>query len=734
MEERHTELVLEFIKSKDYRPMKLKELCVLFDVPREERSALQSILDRLVSEGKITVDDRGRYRKPEGNDLPGVFSCTQKGFGFVMLESGEEVYIAADDRKDALDKDRVMVHITQEAYGGKRMEGIIVKVLEHANNTVVGTYMSSKNFGFVISDNKRMDKDVYIPAGSSNGAVTGSKVVVSLTDFGSADKSPEGEVVEILGHKDDPGVDILSIVKAMGIPDEYPAEVENELKNIPDELHIPASAGENGTPADPFCAPHLLFEGVDRLDLRSVPTVTIDGEDTKDIDDAVSLSYENGEYTLGVHIADVTNYVKEGSALDKEALKRGTSVYLLDRVIPMLPHKLSNGICSLNEGTDRLALSCIMKIDEKGNVTDHTIANTVIRSDRRMTYTVVNAIISGENSNNASPGEYKKYCEEYSGLVPMFMLFAKLSAILKEKRKKRGAINFDFTESRIILDEKGKPVDILPHERNDATEIIESFMLAANETVAEDFYWQQLPFLYRNHDTPDPDKIRQLSILISNFGYTIKGSEEIHPKEVQKLLNNVSGTPEETLIERLTLRAMKQARYDAECGGHFGLAAKFYTHFTSPIRRYPDLQIHRIIKEQLAGKLNEHRITHYDGILQEVANQASRTERRAEEAERECDKMKKAEYMESRIGEEYDGVVSGVTSWGIYVELYNTIEGMIRLADLTDDYYEFDEERYMVTGERTGRRFELGNKLRVQVVRADSVMRTIDFLPVSGRR
>lgn len=701
MEKNHTELLLEFIGNRHYIPMKLKEICSVLSVPKEARGELQSILDRLVSEGKLTTDGKGRYKKPEENDFAGVFSCTSKGFGFVMLESGEEVFVSEENRKDALEKDRVLVRITSEAIGGKRMEGFVVKVLEHANNKVVGTYFKSGRYGFVIPDNQRFDRDVYIAAGKANGAVDGSKVIAELSDFGSADKNPEGEIVEILGHKNDPGVDILSIVRAMGIPDTFPEEVEEILPSVPD--HINAEDFPN------------------RIDIRNLLTVTIDGDDTKDIDDAVSVSYEDGIYTLGVHIADVSHYVKEYSPLDKEALKRGTSVYLLDRVIPMLPHTLSNGICSLNEGEDRLALSCIMKIDGKGNVTDHRIAETLIRSDKKMTYTKVNKVIAEQNA---------QVCEEYAEFVDMLMHAKNLSAILKAKRNKRGAVNFDVAESKILLDEKGKPVEIKLHERNEATELIESFMLAANETVAEDFYWQQIPFLYRNHESPDPDKIRQLSILISNFGYTVKGSEEIHPKEIQKLLHKIEGTPEEMMISRLTLRSMKQAKYSDECAGHFGLAAKYYTHFTSPIRRYPDLQIHRIIKESLNGSLSDKRAGHYETILPEVGNITSRTERRAEEAERECDKMKKAQYMEARIGEEFEGVVSGITSWGIYVELFNTIEGMIRLSDLTDDFYVFDKERFMAVGERSGKKYELGHRIKVRVANADSVLRTIDFLPV----
>lgn len=459
-----------------------------------------------------------------------------------------------------------------------------------------------------------------------------------------------------------------------------------------------------------------------RLDLRDLQTVTIDGEDAKDLDDAVTLKKEDGIYYLGVHIADVSHYVREGSSLDREALKRGTSVYLVDRVIPMLPHSLSNGICSLNAGCDRLALSCLMEIDEKGNILGHRIAETLIRVDQRMTYTKVNAIVTDRD---------EEVMAEYEDFIPLFDLMKELSGILREKRGKRGAIDFEFPESKILLDEKGNPTEIRPYQRNAATKIIEDFMLAANETVAEDFFWQQLPFLYRTHDNPDPEKMKELSTFIHNFGLFIRISQgEIHPKEVQKLLEKVEGTPEEALISRLTLRSMKQAKYTTQCTGHFGLAAKYYTHFTSPIRRYPDLQIHRIIKENLRGGLGEKRAAHYDRILPEVAVKTSALERRAEEAERETEKLKKCEYMSRRIGEVYDGVISGVTNWGLYVELPNTVEGMIRMNNLDDDYYIFDEQRYELQGESTKKIYKLGQTIRIQVLSTDRMLKTIDFIPV----
>ena len=497
-------------------------------------------------------------------------------------------------------------------------------------------------------------------------------------------------------------MDILSIIKAYGLPEGFPDEVMTQVAGIPDEVEEE--------------------EKKNRLDLRHLQTVTIDGEDAKDLDDAISISKENDDhYTLGVHIADVSHYVTENSPLDKEALKRGTSVYLVDRVIPMLPHKLSNGICSLNAGTDRLALSCLMEIDGKGNVIGHRIAETLIQVDRRMTYTAVNAIVTDRDPD---------VMEEYKDFVPMFDLMKELADILRERRKKRGSIDFEFPESKIILDEKGRPVDIKPYERNAATKIIEDFMLMANETIAEDYFWQELPFLYRTHDYPDPEKMKRLGTFINNFGYTIRTQNgEVHPKELQKLLGKIEGTPEEALISRLTLRSMKQAKYTTICTGHFGLAANYYTHFTSPIRRYPDLQIHRIIKENLRRGLSDRRFAHYDSILPEVAVQCSSMERRADEAERETDKLKKCEYMSKRIGKEYDGVISGVTNWGLYVELPNTVEGLIRVNDLTGDYFVFDEEHMELVGEMTRKSYKLGQKIRVQVADTDKLTRTIDFIP-----
>ena len=538
-----------------------------------------------------------------------------------------------------------------------------------------------------------------MPKERSKGAVEGHKVVVGITDYGKAGKNPEGKVLEILGHANDPGTDVASLVKAYEIPVEFPEKVLNQAVRVAKDVSEADMAG--------------------RMDLRDLQMVTIDGEDAKDLDDAVSLTREGGVYSLGVHIADVTNYVQEHSALDVEALERGTSVYLVDRVIPMLPHTLSNGICSLNAGENRLALSCIMKIDEKGKVIDHTIAETVIRVDRRMSYTNVRKILQEQDP---------QAIEEFRELVPMLTQMGELACILRKKRMKRGSIDFDFPETKIQLDAEGHPVEIKPYERNAATRLIEDFMLIANETIAEHFFWQQIPFVYRTHENPDPEKIRKLAMFINNFGYSIHiGTDEIHPKELQKLLQKIEGSDEDTLISRLTLRSMKQAKYSVYGTGHFGLAASYYCHFTSPIRRYPDLQIHRIIKECLRGRMNEKRMEHYEEILPEVAAHASETERRAEELERETDKLKKAEFMSAHIGEEFEGVISGVTAWGLYVELPNTVEGLVHITSLTDDFYEYVEESYELVGKSNNRHYKLGQRVDVTVAAADLLRRTIDF-------
>ena len=698
--DKRKKVILDFISDDLYVPMKIKEIAIVLQIPREQRDELKEVLDALVEEGKISLSKRGKYSKGHAVHLKGTFQANARGFGFVTPEDGsEDVFISEDNISGAFQGDEVEYIITA-APSGRRKEGKIVRILSHSVVHVVGLYEKSKSFGFVRPDNQRYLKDIYIPSGKERGAMTGHKVVVELTSYGGEHMKPEGKVVEIIGHVNDPGTDILSVVMDSGIPTEFPEKVLNQAVRV----------GKPVSEAD--CA--------GRKDLRDWLMVTIDGEDAKDLDDAVSLKEEEGRYVLGVHIADVTNYVQENSALDREAFERGTSVYLADRVIPMLPHRLSNGICSLNAGEDRLALSSIMTFDPSGDMIDHEIAETVINVNRRMSYNGVAAILAGDTQDL-----------EDEKIISMIQSMKKLSDILRERRGRRGSIDFDFPETKVILDEEGRAVDIKPYERNDATKIIEDFMLMANETVAEEYYWRELPFLYRTHEVPDEEKIRQLSTFINNFGYHIHVRNEVRPKEIQKLLERVDGTPEEALISRLALRSMKQARYTTENTGHFGLAAKYYTHFTSPIRRYPDLQIHRIIKENLRGRLNEDRIAHYEEILPKVAAQCSDRERRAEEAEREVVRMKKAEYMYSHIGEEYDGVISGVTKWGVYVELPNTVEGLVHVADMRDDHYEFSEQTYELTGQHTGKSYKLGQPVRVCVTDADKLQRTVNFEIIS---
>ena len=697
--EKRKKRIYDFICDEFYVPMKLKELAILLQVPKDQRSELKRVMDALEAEGKVHVSSKGKYSKGEAKHIVGTYTSHARGFGFVTVEGeNEDIFISEDDTNGAFHNDQVEV-VIKATPAGKRREGKVTKILSHGTTTLVGYFQKNKNFGFVIPDNQRFAHDVFVPLERSKGAVTGHKVVVELTKYGDNNKKPEGKVIEILGHVNDPGVDIISIVKGYDLPTEFPEKVLNQAERVAKDVSTADMAG--------------------RMDLRDWTMVTIDGEDAKDLDDAISITKEDGNYILGVHIADVTNYVQEKSALDREALKRGTSVYLVDRVIPMLPHTLSNGICSLNAGEDRLALSCIMTINEKGSVIDHKIAETVVHIDERMSYTSVKKILEEEDALEI---------ERYRELVPMFRLMAELSGILREKRRQRGSIDFDFPETKMILDEDGKPIEIKPYDRNVATKIIEDFMLLANETVAEDYFWQEIPFVYRTHESPDEDKIKKLATFIHNFGHSMHiSNKEVRPKEIQKLLAKVEGTAEDALISRLALRSMKQAKYTPDNTGHFGLAASYYCHFTSPIRRYPDLQIHRIIKENLRGRMNEERREHYEKILTEVAKQSSQRERLAEEAERETVKLKKVEYMAARIGEEFEGVISSITKWGIYVELPNTIEGLIHVTNLYDDHYNYIEDSYEMVGEHTGKTYKLGQTVAVRVIGTNTLERTIDF-------
>ena len=607
--EEKKKMIEEFVGSKGYRSMSVKEMAMVLQVPSRDKKDFREVLDALAREGKISIDLKGKIKPLPADVKVGKYMATQRGFGFVRVEGeDDDIFIPGSYTKSALDGDTVQVLVKKEGGEGKRREGQVLNILERGNSVLVGTYTRSRNFGFVTPDNQKFTKDIYVAKAESKGAVTGHKVVVEITDFGDEQRKPEGRVLEILGHVNDPGVDILSVIKAYGLPEEYPDDVMKQIENIPDEVEEKEKAG--------------------RADFRDLQTVTIDGEDAKDLDDAITISKEGNMYHLGVHIADVSQYVTEGSPLDKEALKRGTSIYLVDRVIPMIPHKLSNGICSLNQGVDRLALSCMMDINEKGEIVKHKICESVINVTRRMSYTSVHKII--EEKDEAERKEYEE-------LIPMFELMYELADILQARREKRGSIDFDFPESKIILNAAGRAIDIKPYEANVATRIIEDFMLMANETVAEECCRDDMPFVYRTHENPDPEKVESLLTLLHNQGVTVqKMGQEITPKEIQTILEGIEGLPNEPQISRLTLRTMKQAKYTTECSGHFGLAAKYYCHFTSPIRRYPDLQIHRIIKDKLRGRLErEGKTEHYKEILEDVARQSSVCERRADEAERE---------------------------------------------------------------------------------------------------
>ena len=769
--ERRKKFILELLGDPIYKPMRLREIATLLRISKEEKRDLYDVLDELCYEGKVSVDNKGRYEKVkgkwkkkkddryyddrkeeyadhgkkkkdklkdknkdktkeksrgrnrdrdfrdednykedylEGIQAEGIFIGHPKGFGFVEIEGqDEDIFIPESDTGTAMHQDKVRIIIRDGQKEGKRKEGVVVKVLERGMPEIVGTYQLNRDFGFVISDNPKFSKDIFIPRKEAAGIKNGDKVIAVITDYGSKNKNPEGKIKENLGNIRTPGTDILAIVKSFGIPNEFPEKVMKQAQRVPDHV---LDADRDG-----------------RLDLRHLQTVTIDGEDAKDLDDAISLTKEGDIYHLGVHIADVSNYVQYNSALDREALKRGTSVYLADRVVPMLPERLSNGICSLNQGEDRLALSCLMDINEKGKVVSHQIAETVINVNERMCYTDVKNILEDTDE------EAKK---RYDALIPMFFMMKELSGILRNSRHHRGSIDFDFPESKIILNAAGKAIDVKPYEANVATKIIEDFMLMANETVAQEYCTEEIPFVYRTHDNPDPEKVESLLTLLHNQGVKIqKAKEEITPKEIQQIIESIEGLPNEAMISRLVLRSMKQAKYTTECSGHFGLAAKYYCHFTSPIRRYPDLQIHRIIKDNLRGRLmREGRTEHYAEILDEVARQSSVCERRADEAERESDKLKKAEYMSYHLGEEFEGIISGVTGWGLYVELPNTVEGLVHVNTLRDDYYVFDQESYELRGEMTKKVYKLGDKVRVRVADADKMLKTVDFELVSDIR
>ena len=694
--------LIEFMREEAYRPMDIQELVAVFDINENEYRAFKKTLKTMEKEGLIIRTKKDKFALPERLGLiTGTLQAHAKGYGFLIPEKeGEkDVFIPSSCINGAMNGDKILVQITREDKNGKKREGEVCQIIERGNSKIIGVYEDSKNFGFVVAEDTRINQDIFIPKRDRNGAKEGDIVVAKITKWPDKRRSPEGEIIEVLGQKGDKGLDILTIIKKFGLPEEFPQKVldyANTIEDSIDEKEIKR-----------------------RTDLRNIKMVTIDGEDAKDLDDAVSIEkLENGRYKLGVHIADVTHYVREKNPLDKEALKRATSVYLIDRVIPMLPKKLSNGICSLNPKVDRLALSCFMIIDNKGKVLEHEIMESVIRTNERMTYTDVTKILRDND---------EELINRYSDLVDDFKAMEELCNILNAKRAKRGAIDFEFEESKIILDPLGKPIDIKPYEREIANRIIEEFMLVCNETVAEEMFWANLPFVYRIHEEPDEEKLQKFKEFIYNLGYAMRWNGEIKPRNLQEILDKVKGKKEETVVSTLLLRSMMQARYSPECTGHFGLAAKYYCHFTSPIRRYPDLQIHRIIKEYLNGKIDEKRTKKLTTLVDYAAKQSSEMERTAQQAEREVDDLKKAEYMLDRLGEEFEGIVSSVTSFGMFVELPNTIEGLVHITALDDDYYVYDENHLCLIGERTKNVYRLGDSVKVKCSKVDIPNREIFF-------
>ena len=702
--QQHIDRLLHYMKDEAYKPLTVQELEQALGV--EDSTTFKDFVKALVQmeeKGLIVRTRSNRYGLPEKmNLIRGKLTGHAKGFAFVIPEEKgmDDIFIPPNETNNALHGDTVLARVTSET-SGQRREGTIVRILERGVQTIVGTYTESKNFGFVIPDEKKFAGDIFIPKAAKNGAIEGHKVVVKLTTYPEGRMSAEGEVIEILGHKNDPGVDILSVIHKHGLPQEFPDEVMQQANDTPDSIDE--------------------AELKDRRDLRDQTIVTIDGADAKDLDDAVTVTkLENGNYKLGVHIADVSYYVTEESPIDREAAERGTSVYLVDRVIPMIPHRLSNGICSLNPKVDRLTLSCEMEIDSDGVVVNHEIFQSVIKTTERMTYSDVNKILVDQD---------EEVMKKYEPLVPMFQLMHELAKTLNGKRQHRGAIDFDFKEAKVLVDEDGKPQDVVIRERSVGERLIEEFMLAANETIAEHFHWMEVPFIYRIHEDPKEEKLFRFFEFITNFGYIVKGTaNSVHPRALQEIIEEVKGKPEEMVISTVMLRSMQQAKYDPESLGHFGLSTEYYTHFTSPIRRYPDLIVHRLIRTYLIeGKINEATQEKWGARLPDIADHSSKMERRSVDAERETDELKKAEYMEDKIGEEYDGIISSVTNFGLFVELPNTIEGLVHVSYMTDDYYRYDERHLAMIGERTGNVYRIGDEITIRVINVNKDERSIDF-------
>lgn len=695
--------ILELMKDKDYTPMKAKEIAMIMRVPKKEYRDFLEVLGNLELNFKIQKNRKNRYRLMEKTYYDGIYRKNQKGFGFVRLEDREdEIYIARENSLDALNGDRVLIEILEEENKVKSAEAKVVKILKHEKDTIVGIFQNNRNFGFVVPDDRNFGTDIFIAKKDMGKARNNHKVLVKITRYPKNGKKAEGKIIEILGNVNEAGVDMLSLIKEYNLPSTFPESVVQEAKAFENKV-------------DKKDIPH-------RVDFRDKEIFTIDGEDAKDLDDAVRVEkLKNGNYRLEVHIADVSYYVRENSLLDQEALIRGTSIYMLGRVIPMLPRELSNGICSLNAGEDRFTLSCVMEIDTQGKVISSEVVKGIINVTERMSYTDVQAII--ENSNQQTVKRYKPY-------VTQFKLMEGLAHILKHKRMEQGYLNLDIPESKIDLDMDGRVTNIGKYETSFSHEIIEQFMLIANETIAEKFFWLEAPFIYRVHENPDLEKTQELNKFLFNFGLKIKASKDnMYPKEFAKILEEVKGKEEEKVVSNLVLRTLKVARYEAENKGHFGIASKYYCHFTSPIRRYPDLFIHRVISKYLENNydISEKWMEEHKTQAEERAKQSSEREKIATKVEREAEDLKKAEYMEKRIGEEYEGIVSSVTSFGIFVELENTVEGLIRFEDLGDEYFIYDEERKRLIGERSNKTYKIGDKVTIKVKRASKLLRQIDF-------
>ncbi|ULG74819.1 ribonuclease R [Macrococcus brunensis] len=665
----------------------------------DEFKELVKMLVELEQKGKIKRTKEDRYMLIDSEYVEGIVSQNKKGFAFVRptTEGIEDIFIPPNAINQAMDGDTVLVKVSKGRDG--REEGVIKEITNRAITTVVGTYTEAKHFGFVLPDDKRITQDIFIPKKRNLGAVEGHKVLVELTAYPDGNSNPEGHVTAILGHKNDPGVDILSIIYQHGINIDFAPDAIKEAERVPDAI----------SPQD--------IKG--RRDLRDKLTITIDGADAKDLDDAISLERKGENYLLTVSIADVSHYVTEGSALDREAYERGTSVYLVDRVIPMIPHRLSNGICSLNPQVDRLTMSCEMEITPQGEIINHDIFQSAIYSDERMTYSDVNEILDGD----------KELREKYAHIVPMIEDAQELNTILAAMRKRRGEVDFDFKEAKILVNEDGVPFDVAIRERGKGERLIESFMLAANETIAEHFHHMKVPFIYRIHEEPKADKIKRFFEFIANFGIMVRGgTENIHPKTLQTIAKEIKGKPEEMVISTLMLRSMQQAKYSEQSLGHFGLSAQYYTHFTSPIRRYPDLIVHRLIRKYLIEKsMDDAAQDKWEDLLVEISDHTSKRERRAVDAERDTDDLKKAEYMLQHVGEEFEGIISSVANFGMFVELENTIEGMVHNTNMTDDYYHFDERQMALIGERGGKVFRIGDKVKIKVLSVNIDERMIDF-------